>query len=165
MAYSSGPCRPREPQRATAGRGGRVFVRSPSPRSLSGCERFMVHFLRPVSRLGRRREVREGPRAHQWEKKRDEVLASLGFYPTVSDKAVYVKGSTIIVTYVDDILYTGDDEDLDEFEEGLTKRLEVDLAGESRWLLGVEIGVRLVEKGCTEVFIHQNTYLQSLLEE
>lgn len=102
----------------------------------------------------------------EWYDLLTEFLKEWGFAPCHSDPCLFIKrvnGETLMVTvYVDDLLIAGSDLELmKKFEEDISKRFEMKLLGEARWLLGMKVDYDQQE-GVIE--LNQEAYLKQVLE-
>lgn len=101
----------------------------------------------------------------QWHKRLSEVLQSFGLTSAASDTCFYYNMSedqyTILVIYVDDILYISKNKQkLNDIKTGLAKVFEVKDLGLARHCLGVEINQ---ENG--EIELSQQRYIKDLLKK
>ena len=85
--------------------------------------------------------LKQAPRA--WYAKIDGYLVQQGFRRSQNEPTLYVRaqGSMVIVSlYVDDLLVTGQDEEMIEnFKTELEKQFEMSSLGEMHYFLGVEV--------------------------
>ena len=106
--------------------------------------------------------LKQAPRV--WYEKLKSTLSSLGFSPTKSDNALYVKlheGKTVyILVYVDDILVTGDnDEEVNKIISYLNHTFSIKDLGNLNYFLGIEI----LQKNNTEIILSQKKYISEIL--
>ncbi|CAL8990976.1 unnamed protein product, partial [Prunus brigantina] len=105
----------------------------------------------------------EAPRA--WYGEIDSYFAECGFEKSLSEATLYTKkrgenNILIVSIYVDDIVYTGDNQEmLDEFKKDMKEKYEMTDLGLLHHFLGM--GVIQTE---TSIFIHQRKYASSLLD-
>ncbi|CAL8155341.1 unnamed protein product [Prunus armeniaca] len=108
--------------------------------------------------------LKQAPRA--WYSEIDTYLYQCGFHRSPSEATLYVRtkegGGTLIVSiYVDDIVYTGsNDEMVKEFEAEMMCKYEMSDLGLLHHFLGM--GVTQTER-C--IFIHQKKYALTLLDK
>lgn len=106
--------------------------------------------------------LKQAPR--QWEKRRTEALAKLGFIQLKSDAAVYISYSlrVIIVTYVDDLLIMGpDDTAITKVVSDLGEAFELKDIGDVQYFLGIRITRNLTDRTIT---LSQDAYALRTLE-
>jgi hypothetical protein len=99
-----------------------------------------------------------------WNTKLNELLNNFGAKQTSADPCLYYikneKGLTLIMVYVDDILFMSQDPDkLENFKIHLNKELEVKYSGVVKYCLGINFQI---EKGI--VAMSQQSYIRELLE-
>ncbi len=96
-----------------------------------------------------------------------DYLLEQGFIPSGTVKCLFFKkfddGAIIIVlNYVDDMLYYGDNESkVKEFEELLQKRFNLELLGQAHWYLAT----RISQKSNFDIEIDQTRYCLSILRK
>jgi hypothetical protein len=96
-----------------------------------------------------------------------DYLLEQGFIPSGTVKCLFFKkfddGAIIIVlNYVDDMLYYGDNEPkVKEFEELLQKRFNLELLGQAHWYLAT----RISQKSNFDIEIDQTRYCLSILRK
>ena len=70
----------------------------------------------------------------------DMYLEKLGFAKGTTDSNLYLKksknGLLIIIVFVDDIIFGGNDEDSDKFSEEMKSEFEMSMIGEMKFFLG-----------------------------
>ncbi|CAL8169979.1 unnamed protein product [Prunus armeniaca] len=108
--------------------------------------------------------LKQTPRA--WYGEIDSYFAKCGFEKSLSEATLYTKTRgendiLIVSIYVDDIVYTGNNQDmLDEFKEDMKEKYEMSDLGLLHHFLGM--GVIQTE---SSIFIHQKKYASSLLDK
>ena len=105
--------------------------------------------------------LKKAPRT--WYARLDSYLAKLGFSKGTEDSNLYLKetedGLLIIVIFVDDIIFRGNDEVSDEFAEEMKNEFEMSMIGEMIFFLGLQI-----VQNSDGIFISQVKYLKDLLK-
>jgi hypothetical protein len=98
-----------------------------------------------------------------WYARLDKHLTKLGFSKGILDNNLYYKeiddGLMILVIFVDDIIFGGDDDESDKFAEEMKKEFEMSMIGEINYFLGLQI---VQDK--EGIFISQTKYLKDLLK-
>lgn len=108
--------------------------------------------------------LKQAPRA--WYSEIDSYFHNKGFQRSKSEPTLYVKkqgntGILIVSLYVDDLVFTGNDEKmLEEFKREMMKKYEMSDLGLLHYFLGFEI----FQNG-DGVFICQKKYAKTLLEK
>ncbi|KAM1470398.1 hypothetical protein ACFX11_041122 [Malus domestica] len=108
--------------------------------------------------------LKQAPRA--WYGEIDSYFAKCGFEKSLSEATLYTKTRgekdiLIVSIYVDDIVYTGNNQDmLDEFKEDMKEKYEMSDLGLLHHFLGM--GIIQTE---SSIFIHQKKYAFSLLDK
>ena len=108
--------------------------------------------------------LKQAPRA--WYSEIDSYFIAKGFQRSKSEPTLYVKtkGTSdilIISLYVDDLIFTGNDEKMiEEFKEDMMKKYEMSDLGLLHYFLGIEIHQKE-----ESVFICQNKYAKTILEK
>ena len=73
----------------------------------------------------------------------DKYLAKLGFSKGTIDSNLYLKemenGLLIIIVFVDDIIFGGNDESSNKFSKDTKKEFEMSMIGEMKFFLGLKI--------------------------
>ena len=101
-----------------------------------------------------------------WFERLESYFAREGFEKDVSDQTLYTKinneGKRVIVSvYVDDLIYTGDDDImLGEFKESMMKEFDMSDLGKMRFFQGIE--VMQLDGG---IFISHKNYASELLKK
>lgn len=104
--------------------------------------------------------LKQAPRA--WNEMIDEKFKDLGFKRCLSDYCIYVKDSTIVALYVDDILIISDDQrEIDNTKTFLHDQFEMEDMGRVKRFLGMDI--HQDEEG--NVRISQKDYIESVLKK
>ena len=89
-------------------------------------------------------------------------MAKLGFAKGMTDCNLYLKeienGLLIIVIFVNDIIFEGNDEEIDKFSEEMKNEFEMSMIGEMKFFLGLQI-----VQNSDGIFILQVKYLKDLL--
>ena len=82
--------------------------------------------------------IKQAPRT--WYARLDKYLARLGFAKGIVDSNLYLKeikdGLLIIIVFVDDIIFGGDDEASNKFLEDMKNEFEMSMIGEMKFILG-----------------------------
>ena len=96
-----------------------------------------------------------------------KILESIGFLPAQSDRCLFIlrkdKKVVMIATYVDDLLITGNDENLIESSrKTLNSHFKMKTMGNVSWLLGIRIRRDLHKKTIT---LTQESYIDDLLSK
>ena len=77
-----------------------------------------------------------------WYARLDKHLAKLGFAKGTADSNLYLKeikyGLLIIIVFVDDIIFGGDDEASNKFSEDMKNEFEMSMIGEMKLFLGLQ---------------------------
>ena len=85
--------------------------------------------------------LKQAPRT--WYARLDNYLAKLGFAKGTTYRNLYLKeienGLLIIVIFVDDIIFGGNDEASDKFVEEMKNEFEMSMIGEIKFFLGLQI--------------------------
>ena len=107
--------------------------------------------------------LKQTPRA--WYSHLDEFLLSLGFEKSLNEATLYVKkvdkDILIVSVYVDDLLITGNHEQLvDEFKLKMKNKFEMNELGLLSYFLGMEITQS--NSGC---FVCQRNFTMKLLNK
>ena len=91
----------------------------------------------------------------------DKYLEKLGFFKGTIDSNIYLKeienGLLIIVIFMDDIIFGGDDETSDKFVDEM-KEFEMSMIGEMKYFLGSHLF------NSRKYFICQTKFLKDLLK-
>ena len=84
-------------------------------------------------------ELKQAPRA--WYVRLDKYLEKLGFAKGMTDSNLCLKeienGLLIIVIFVDDIIFWGNDEESDKLSEEMKNEFEMCMIGEMKFFLGL----------------------------
>lgn len=90
----------------------------------------------------------------------DKSLTKLGFIKGTTDGNLYLRGVDnglfIIVIFVDDIIFGGNDEESDKFVEEMKNDFEMSMKGEMNFFLGLQI-----VQNSDGIFISQGKYLKA----
>lgn len=93
----------------------------------------------------------------------EKYLANLGFVKGTIDGNLYLKkiedGLLIIIVFVDDIIFGGNDEPSKKLLEGMKNEFEMSMIGEMKFFLGLQI-----IQNKKVIFISQTKYLKNLLK-
>ena len=83
--------------------------------------------------------LKQAPRT--WYARLDKYLAKLGFSKETTDSNLYFKknGLLIIIVFVDDIIFGGNDEANNKFLEDMKNEFEMSMIGEMNFFLGLQI--------------------------
>ena len=102
--------------------------------------------------------LKQAPRT--WYARLDKYLAQLGFIKGTIDSNIYLReeerGLLIIVIFVDDIIFGGNDEASDKFADEMRNEFEMSMIGEMKYFLGLQI-----VKNSEGIFISQTKYLKN----
>jgi len=106
--------------------------------------------------------LKQAPRA--WYSRIDSYLLEKGFEKCEGESTLYIKEKDgkilIVVLYVDDVIFTGNDDHLIEnFKTVMKEEFEMTNMGLLRYFLGIE-----VDKNQNGVFISQEKYVNEVLE-
>ncbi|PNY07765.1 putative copia-type polyprotein [Trifolium pratense] len=107
--------------------------------------------------------LKQAPRA--WYSRIDAYFSQTGFHKCPYEHTLYIKtgekGNFLIVClYVDDLIFTGNDECLfKEFKQSMMKEFEMTDLGMMKYFLGIE-----VVQSAAGIFICQKKYAQEVLE-
>lgn len=78
-----------------------------------------------------------------WYARLDKYLAKLGFAKGTADSNLYLKeiedGLLVIVMFVDDIIFGGNEEASDKFADDMKSEFEMSMIGEMKYFLGLQI--------------------------
>ena len=132
---------------------GEIYVNPPAPYNSSG----KVWKLKKAL-YG----LKQSPRC--WSNKLKEILAEMNFYPTRSDKGVYVRTNgqacSYILVYVDDMLVAAQQAaEVEQIKKSLKERLEIKDMGEIGTFLGVDFQNTVDGKYLT---MSQQRYIEEL---
>eukprot|EP00253_Pinus_taeda_P028656 PITA_28656 len=106
--------------------------------------------------------LKQAPRA--WYSRRDSYLQENGFEKCEGESTLYIKEKDgkilIVVLYVDDVIFTGNDDHLIEnFKTVMKEEFEMTDMGLLRYFLGIE-----VDQNENGIFIRQAKYVNEVLE-
>lgn len=107
--------------------------------------------------------LKQAPRA--WFSRIDAYFQEMGFEKDASEQTLFTKvnkqGSYLIISlYVDDLIYTGNDEVMmKEFKESMMKEFEMSDMGKMKYFLGIE--VMQFDGG---IFVSQKKYVKEVLK-
>ena len=83
--------------------------------------------------------LKQAPRT--WYARLDKYLAKFGFSKGTTNKNLYLKeienGLLIIIVFVDDIIFWGNDEARNKFSEDMKNEFEMSMIGEMKFFLGL----------------------------
>jgi Reverse transcriptase (RNA-dependent DNA polymerase)/GAG-pre-integrase domain len=105
--------------------------------------------------------LKQGPR--EWQEALKALLKSLGFYPLISDPAIYYNPikATFIVTYVDDCLIIGPNLGyINSLKKALNRGYPLEDRGPAAFFLGVQI---IRDRPKRALYLHQEQYIDQLL--
>jgi len=110
--------------------------------------------------------IKQAP--HEWNNEIDSFIQSIGFTQCIKDTCVYVKMSKtnnviILGLFVDDMIISYDDRDVNEWNElkgKLMNKYKLSDEGEAN----VIVGMKLTRKG-QNVYVDQRAYVREKLEE
>ncbi|KAM1223589.1 hypothetical protein ACFX2G_043549 [Malus domestica] len=135
-----------------------VYVEQPEGFVINGKEDKVYRLYKALYGL------KQAPRA--WYGEIDSYFTQCGFIKSLSEATLYTKTKgdkdiLIVSIYVDDIVYTGNNQEmLDEFKEDMKDKYEMTDLGVLHHFLGM--GVIQTD---TSIFIHQRKYASSLLDK
>ena len=105
--------------------------------------------------------LKQAPRT--WYARLDSYLAKLGFAKGTAYSNLYLKeienSLLIIVIFVDDIIFGGNDEASDKFAEEMKNEFEMSMIGEMKFFLGLQI-----VQNIDHIFILEDKYLKYFLK-
>ena len=105
--------------------------------------------------------LKQAPRT--WYAKLDKHLTKIDYNKGMADSNLYWKeiddGLMILVIFVDDIIFGGNDDESDKFVEEMKKEFEMSMIGEMKYFLGLQI-----VQNKEGIFISQTKYLKDLLK-
>ena len=133
-----------------------VFVEQPQGYEVTGKEHMVYKLHKPLYGL------KQAPRA--WFSRIEAYFIREGFESSSSEQTLFIKhkgGKILIVSiYVDDLLFTGDDEELlAEFKQSMKREFDMTDLGRMRYFLGIEV----VQKS-DGIFICQRKYAAEVIE-
>jgi len=100
---------------------------------------------------------------HAWYIRIDNYFTGLGFTKSEADANLYhivVEGKLlIIVTYIDDLILTGDDQLIKSCKEDLSREFEMKDLGLMHYFMGMEVW-----QGDGEMFVSQRNYANTILK-
>lgn len=95
-----------------------------------------------------------------WYKTLTELLRQIGFTPCLYNSAVFRRGSTLILAYVNDLLIAGPDLNLvKEVKHNLSKRYKIKGIGEYKFFLGIGI-----ERKGGKIKLTQTAQIKNIIE-
>ena len=105
--------------------------------------------------------LKQAPRT--WYVRLDKHLAKPRFAKSMTENNLCLKetknGLLIIIVFVDDIIFGGNDEASDEFSKEMKNEFEMSMRGEMNFFLGLQI-----VQNSERIFILQTKYLKDLLK-
>ncbi|OBS17106.1 hypothetical protein FPOA_12383 [Fusarium poae] len=105
--------------------------------------------------------LKQAPRI--WYTTLSSYLAELGFKPLWSDVGVFVKGSTFIAVYVDDLLLVGPHmQDIKDIKSMLFARFKMTDLGPCEYYLGMSVRR---DRPNQAIYLSQSAYIQKVLED
>lgn len=133
-----------------------VFVEQPQGYEVTGKEHMVYKLHKALYGL------KQAPRA--WFSRIEAYFIREGFESSPSEQTLFIKrkgGKILIVSiYVDDLLFTGDDEELlAEFKQSMKREFDMTDLGRMRYFLGIEV----VQKS-NGIFICQRKYAAEVIE-
>ena len=101
-----------------------------------------------------------------WNETIDGFLRDFGLHPLVTESCMYVlmkKGrlALVVLLYVDDVLYTGDVDEIARFEKEIARRFDLKSTTQATSYLGIDIAQNH-RRG--EVILSQPTYIKEAIE-
>ncbi|XP_071729312.1 uncharacterized mitochondrial protein AtMg00810-like [Rutidosis leptorrhynchoides] len=134
-----------------------VYVEQPPGYMKAGKEKKVLKLKKALYGL------KQAPRA--WNTRIDSYLKKNRYDQCPFEHALYVKKNKkkvlFIAVYVDDIIFTGNDEKIiQEFKEAMTKEFEMTDLGRMKYFLGLEITQK-----SSGIFISQETYAKDVLKK
>ena len=108
-------------------------------------------------------ELKQSPRT--WFDRFMKAIKKQGYVQAQTDDTVFYKHKeskiTILIMYVDDIIFTGDDvEEMTRVKKGLASEFEMKDLEKLRYFLGMEVA-----RNKTRISITQRKYILDLLQE
>jgi hypothetical protein len=135
-----------------------VFMRQPPGFREKGSQSKVCKLLKSLYGL------RQAPRI--WKTLLENILTKFGLKPLHSDSCLLVGKNLFVFVYVDDLIVAGKYEsDINKLYEELAKNFPVKDLGFPEKVLGIEITKILKNDGKFELFIHQKSYAESLIEK
>ena len=133
-----------------------MFVEQPQGYEVAGKENMVYKLHKALYGL------KQAPRA--WFSRIESYFIKEGFVSSSSEQTLFIKqkeGKILIVSiYVDDLLFTSDDEELlDEFKHSMKEEFDMTDLGKMRYFLGIEV----IQKA-DGIFICQRKYAAELIE-
>jgi hypothetical protein len=105
--------------------------------------------------------LKQAPRI--WYTTLSSYLDELGFKPLWSDVGVFVKGTTFIAVYVDDLLIVGPDKKkIKNIKSQLSSRFKMTDLGPCEYYLGMTVRRDRTNRA---IYLSQSAYIQKVLEE
>ncbi|RKK64725.1 Retrovirus-related Pol polyprotein from transposon TNT 1-94 [Fusarium oxysporum] len=105
--------------------------------------------------------LKQSPRI--WYQTLSSFLDTLGFKPLNADVGVFIRGTTYIAVYVDDLLIAGPDkEEIRQIKASLNKKFEMTDLGPCQYYLGMSIWRERRNKA---IFLSQRAYVEKVLRE
>ncbi|CAL1413854.1 unnamed protein product [Linum trigynum] len=103
--------------------------------------------------------------SRQWYAKLTEALISFGFTQSYSDYSLFTKkndkGIAVVLVYVDDLIFSGDNEELiQEAKDFLSRQFKVRDLGKLKYFLGLEVA-----RSSSGISITQRKYCLDLLND
>ncbi|BBG94373.1 transposable element gene [Prunus dulcis] len=120
--------------------------------------------IRTILALAAHKGLKHAPRA--WYSRIETYFAKEGFEKCFCEHTLFIKsgdkGKLLIVSlYVDDLIFTGNDEDMfKSFKESMKKEFDMSDLGRMKYFLGVE-----VVQNSDGIFICQRKYAKEVLEK
>ncbi|RKK17238.1 hypothetical protein BFJ67_g17769, partial [Fusarium oxysporum f. sp. cepae] len=105
--------------------------------------------------------LKQSPRI--WYQTLSDFLETLGFKPLNADVGVFIRGTTYIAVYVDDLLIAGPDkEEIRQIKAALSKKFEMTDLGPCQYYLGMSVRRDRRNKA---IFLSQRAYVEKVLRE
>ena len=105
--------------------------------------------------------LKQSPRI--WYQTLSDFLEILGFKPLNADVGVFIRGTTYIAVYVDDLLIAGPDkEEIRQIKAALSEKFEMTDLGPCQYYLGMSVRRDRRNKA---IFLSQRAYVEKVLRE
>jgi hypothetical protein len=105
--------------------------------------------------------LKQSPRI--WYQTLSDFVETLRFKPLNVDVGVFVRGTTYIAVYVDDLLIAGPDKgEIRQIKSALNKKFEMTDLGPCRYYLGMSVRRDMRNKA---IFLSQRVYVEKVLRE
>ena len=107
--------------------------------------------------------LKQAPRA--WYERLHNYLIQIGFQRTNDNTSLYIKqgqNNRIVLAeiFVDDTLFTGNDDECKEFSEKMNKEFEMSMFGKIKFFVGLQI-----QQNKNRIYITQSKYIKEILKK